>query len=125
MSGTCEIVHVNLYKIIETCEVVHVNLYEIHTNPPKAPLQGCVRLASIAVGVHWSFSFRFENLNNSRVFRFLQARSLQNIAHKFSYDLCMQSPCLPLSSIRSTRSAIMTPVTVPTVNRNWVRQHGI
>ncbi len=24
-----------------------------------------VRLASIAVGVHWSFSFRFENLNNS------------------------------------------------------------
>jgi hypothetical protein len=41
---------------------------------------------------------RFKNLNNSQVFRFLQARSLQNIAHKFSYDLCTQSPHLPLSS---------------------------
>jgi hypothetical protein len=57
-----------------------------------------VRLASIAVGVHWSFSFRFENSNNSQVFRLLQARSLQNIAHKSSYDLCTQSPHLPLSS---------------------------
>jgi hypothetical protein len=85
----------------KTCEVVHVNLYDVHTRSPKAPLQECVRLASIAVGVHWSFSFRFENLNNSQVFRFLQARSLQIIAHKFSYDLCMQSPCLPMSSRQS------------------------
>jgi hypothetical protein len=71
-----------------TCEAVHVNSYDVHTRSPKTPLQGCVRLASIAVGVHWSFSFRFKNLNNSPVFRFLQSMSLQNIAHKFSYDLC-------------------------------------
>jgi hypothetical protein len=65
VSGMCEIVHVNLYEMNRTCEVVHVNLYDVHTRSPKAPLQGCVRLASIAVGVHWSFSFRFKNLNNS------------------------------------------------------------
>jgi hypothetical protein len=57
-----------------------------------------VRLASIAVGVHWSFSFSFEDLNNSQVFRVFASKELQNIAHKFSYDLCMQSPHLPLSS---------------------------
>ncbi len=94
MSGMGEIVHVNSYKMNGTCEVVHVNLYDVHTRSPKTPLQS-VRLASIAVGVHWSFSCMFENLNNSQVFRFLQARSLQNIAHKFSYDLCTQSPHLP------------------------------
>ncbi len=38
-------------------------------------------------------------LTNSQVFRFLQARSLQIIAHKFSYDLCKQSLHLPLSSM--------------------------
>ncbi len=57
-----------------------------------------VRLASIAVGEHWSFSFSFKNLNNSQVFRVFASKELQNIAHKFSYDLCMQSPHLPLSS---------------------------
>jgi hypothetical protein len=87
-----------LYEMNKSCEVVHVNSYDVHTRLPKAPLQGCVRLASIAVGVHRSFSFRFENLNDSQVFRFLQVRSLQNIAHKFSYDLCMQYLCLPMSS---------------------------
>jgi hypothetical protein len=92
-----------------TCEVVHVNSYDVHTRSPKAPLQGCVRLASIAEGVHWSFSFRFENLNNSRVFRFLQARSLQNIANKFSYDLCTQSPHLPLSSMDKGQQNMGSP----------------
>jgi hypothetical protein len=45
-----------------------------------------------------------ENLNYSQEFEFLQARQLQNIAHKSSYDLCKQSPHLPLSSSRKTKS---------------------
>ncbi len=35
----------------------------------------------------------------------MQARSLQNIAHKFSHDLCTQSPRLPLSSIANVDKA--------------------
>jgi hypothetical protein len=58
-----------------------------------------VRLASIRSRSTLELSFYIlENLNNSQDFKFSQARSLQNIAHKFSYNLCKQSPHLPLSS---------------------------
>jgi hypothetical protein len=40
----------------------------------------------------------------------LQARSLQNIAHKFSYDLCTQSPRLPLSSTTAAPATILVLV---------------
>ena len=70
-------------------------------------IRGCseslqnVRLASIAASVDiGAFSLEFREFQILE-FLVLQARSLQIIAHKFSYDLCKQSSHLSLSSSRS------------------------
>ncbi len=50
---------------------------------------------------------------NREFAEFLQARSLQNVAHKFSYDLTTQSPHLPLSSNLGCLDYKGVPVEVP------------